>query len=192
MTPSHGTRSRAAPTITITDHDKKEEPLNIINRIDMKPWIVRDTEAEQVQDGTFSRLTLLADGQHTAGSLTVNRARLEAGSPGAPSHRHLHATETIFVIAGSLDVLVGEDVSALGAGDMVVLPPGTTHAFAPTSGGSADMLAVYTPGQHRFEYYRLLESLYRGHATLEDLRASSDRYDNHYVESAAWQAVHPW
>lgn len=163
-----------------------------MNTTDTTPWIVRNAEAERVQDGEFSGLTLLADGEHTGGALTVNRALLEAGSPGAPSHRHLHATETIFVIAGSLDVLVGEEVSALGAGDMVVLPPGTAHAFAPTSGASADMLAVYTPGQHRFDYYRLLERLYRGTATLEELRATSDHYDNHYVESPAWQAIHPW
>ena len=86
-----------------------------MNTIDTQAWIVRDAEAEQVQDGEFSRIILLADGEHTGGGLTVNRARLEVGSPGAPSHRHLHATETIFVIDGSLDVLVGEEVSALGA-----------------------------------------------------------------------------
>jgi quercetin dioxygenase-like cupin family protein len=163
-----------------------------MSMISTTPWMIRDVEAEQVKDGEFSVLALLADGEHTAGSLTVNRARLGAGSPGAPSHRHLHATETIFVIGGFLDILVGERVSTLGAGDMVVLPPGTTHAFAPTTGRSADMLAIYTPGQHRFEYYRLLERLYSGDATLEDLRASSDHYDNHYVESPGWQAVHPW
>jgi len=163
-----------------------------MNTIDTQAWIVRNAEAEQVQDGEFSRITLLADGEHTGGGLTVNRARLEVGSPGAPSHRHLHATETIFVIDGSLDVLVGEEVSTLGAGDLVVLPPGTAHAFAPTSGAYADMLAVYTPGQRRFEYYRMLERLYRGEVTLAELQATSDLYDNHYVESPAWQAVHPW
>lgn len=162
-----------------------------MNPNNVTPWIVRGSEAEQVQDGEFSRLTLLADGEHTAGSLTVNRARLEVGSPGAPSHLHRRATETILVIAGSLDVLIGDEVSALGTGDMVVLPPGTTHAFAPTRGCCADMFAVYTPGQHRFEYYRLLERLYRGEATLEELQATSDHYDNHYVQSPTWQAIHP-
>lgn len=156
------------------------------------PWLVRHQTSEKVQDGPTSVIELLADGEHTGEALTVNRARLEVGSPGAPSHLHRSATETIFVIEGSLDVLVGEDVAVLAAGDMVVLPPGTAHAFAPSNGAWADMLAVYTPGQHRFEYYRLLERLFRGEATLDDLTATSDLYDNHYVESAAWQSVHPW
>ena len=155
----------------------------------IRPWIVRQAEAERVQDGEWSALTLLADGEHTGGALTVNRAALDDGSPGAPPHQHTLATETIVVLGGSLDVLVDDVVTALGAGDLVVLPPGTPHAFAPTQGFSADMLAVYTPGQRRFGYYRLLERLYRGEASLKDLLATSEQYDNHYVESPVWEAA---
>lgn len=151
------------------------------------PWLVRGHEAEKVQDGATSELILLADAEHSDGQLTVNRARLQAGSPGAPAHRHHSTTETIFVIGGSLDVLVEEDVHTVRAGDLIVLSPGTTHAFAPTAGHDADMLAIFTPGLDRFEYYRLLERLYRGTATLAELTATSSRYDNHYAQSAVWE-----
>jgi quercetin dioxygenase-like cupin family protein len=166
---------------TMTDPRTSTDP-NVTNR----PWIQRASDAERVQDGPTSSIVLLADAEHTDGQLTINRAFLEVGSPGAPAHRHLDTTEAIFVISGSLDVLVEEQVHTLVAGDLVVLPPGTAHAFAPSEGHPADMLAVFTPGQDRFEYYRLLERLHLGSATLQDLAATSHRYDNHYTESDVW------
>ena len=150
--------------------------------------IVRSTTAERLADGPTSTLTLLVDGEHTTGATTINRAHLAAGSPGAPAHRHENATETIFVISGSLDVLVDNTVHTLLAGDLVFLAAGTAHAFAPTPGLEADMLAIYTPGQERFAYYRMLEQLHLGEVTLADLQATSDRFDNHYVDSPAWRA----
>lgn len=149
--------------------------------------IVRGDEAERVADGPTSTITLLADREHTNGATSINRAYLAAGSPGAPAHRHDHATETIFVIAGSLDVLIDDEVHTLAAGDLVFIAAGTTHAFAPTPGLEADTLSIYTPGQERFPYYRMLEQLHRGEITLADLQATSDRFDNRYVDSAVWR-----
>ncbi|HWS34946.1 MAG TPA: cupin domain-containing protein [Actinoplanes sp.] len=150
-------------------------------------WIARAATAEHVQDGPTSELHLLADAQHTGGALTINRAILDVGSPGAPAHSHSRTTEAILVLDGSLDVLTGDRVATLTTGDLVVIQPGVVHAFAPTAGCVADMLAVYTPGQQRFEYYRLLERLYRGEATVDDLTAGADRYDNRYATSETWK-----
>jgi quercetin dioxygenase-like cupin family protein len=149
--------------------------------------IVRAVSAETIADGPTSSITLLADGEHTAGATTINRAFLAAGSPGAPAHRHQHATETIFVVDGSLDVLIGDDIHTLTAGDLVFIDAGTAHAFAPTPGSTADMLAIYTPGQERFAYYRMLQQLHLGEITLAELQATSDRFDNHYVDSPRWR-----
>ena len=149
--------------------------------------IVRGRAAEQLADGPTSTITLLVDGEHTNGATTINRAHLAIGSPGAPAHRHKNATETIFVIHGSLDVLIGDDIHTLVAGDLVFIAADTAHAFAPTPGFEADMLAIYSPGQERFSYYRMLEQLHLGQITLADLQATSERFDNHYVDSAVWR-----
>ncbi|MFB6610890.1 cupin domain-containing protein [Agromyces sp. NPDC056379] len=149
--------------------------------------IVRGGTAEQLADGPTSTITLLVDGEHTTGATTINRAALAVGSPGAPAHRHEHATETILVIDGSLDVLIDDTVHTLAAGDLVFIAAGIAHAFAPTPGHDADMLAIYTPGQERFAYYRMLEQLHHGEITLAELQATSDRFDNHYVDSPAWR-----
>ena len=155
------------------------------------PRVVRNDGAERVQDGDTSELVLLADAAHTHGTLSINRALLAPGSPGAPVHSHQSTTEAIFVIDGSLDVLVDEDVATLVAGDLVILTPGTVHAFAPTADHAADMLAIFSPGQDRFDYYRLLERLYRGTSTLEELQRVAGTYDNHYAQSVVWQRHRP-
>lgn len=152
------------------------------------PVIVRAADAESLQDGPTSLITLLADAGATGGALTANKATFEQGSPGAPAHFHTKATEMFFVLDGEMRILVGEEVVRLGKGDFLTVPPTVPHAFAPAPGGEAELLVVFTPGLHRFDYYRLLERVHRGEATVQDIRDSSQRYDNHYFESPVWTA----
>ncbi|MEO3783769.1 cupin domain-containing protein [Actinocorallia sp. B10E7] len=149
--------------------------------------LVRAEQASLVQDGATSLITLLADAGATGGALTANRATLEKGSPGAPAHFHTKASEMFFVLDGAMRFLVGEEVVTLGEGDFLTVPPNVPHAFAPAPGRAADMLVVFTPGMERFDYYRLLERVYRGEATVQDIRDSSEKYDNHYFTSDVWQ-----
>ncbi|MEV7017154.1 cupin domain-containing protein [Streptomyces sp. NPDC093991] len=153
-----------------------------------RPVLVRADSAETLRDGAASLITLLADSDGTQGALTANRATLRKGSPGAPAHFHTRATEMFFVLGGSLRVLLGDRIVTLGAGDFVTVPPRLPHAFAPARDEEADVLVAFTPGMDRFDYYRLLERVHRGEATVEDIRASSERYDNHYCASPLWQA----
>jgi mannose-6-phosphate isomerase-like protein (cupin superfamily) len=152
------------------------------------PVLVRGTDAETLADGPTSLITLLVDAPATHGSLTVNRSLLRKGSPGAPPHFHTRATETFFVLDGSLQVLAGEDILTLQQGDLLVIPPHLPHAFAPAAGREADILVTFTPGIARFDYYRLLERVYRGEAEPAEIGASSEQFDNHYFDSATWRA----
>lgn len=133
-----------------------------------------------------SVLTLLADPEHTGGALTANRSLLRAGSAGAPPHLHRRSAEMFYLLDGALDVLVDEDVTTLGPGDLLVVPAGTAHAFAPAAGSDADVLVVFTPGTARFDYYRLLDDLHRGTASAQDVLDSQQRFDNHYVDDPVW------
>jgi hypothetical protein len=63
------------------------------------------------------------------------------------------------------------------------------HAFATIPGHSADFLIVQAPGIPRFEYFRLAERVSRGEATLAELMATQDLYDNHFLESPVWRAA---
>ena len=151
------------------------------------PVIVRAEWAEVLADGPTSRITLLAEAGATGGAFTANRAELRRGSPGAPPHHHRRMTESLHVLDGTLRVLIGEEIVTLGKGDLVVIPPLLAHAFAPPPGEEAELLAVFTPGTARFDYYRLLERLYRGEATARELVETAELYDNHYVDSPRWR-----
>ncbi|MFC5147496.1 MULTISPECIES: cupin domain-containing protein [Streptomyces] len=152
------------------------------------PVLVRAAEATVLSDAPGSLITLLADSDTTGGAFTSNRATLAEGTAGAPAHFHTRATEFFFVLDGALEVLTGETVVTLEKNDFLAVPPGMPHAFAPAAGRSADALVVFTPGMGRFDYYRLLDRVARGEASVEEIKESAERYDNHYVDSPVWRA----
>ncbi|MFE7528069.1 cupin domain-containing protein [Kitasatospora sp. NPDC057542] len=152
------------------------------------PVLTRCAEAETCTDPSAT-MTLLADSAPAEGGFTVYRSTFAAGAAGAPAHLHTRAWELFFVISGSLRVLVGEEVTVLGAGDFLAVPPHTPHAFAAAPGAEADVLCVFTPGMDRFDYLRLLGSVMRGESDPGAIAASAERFDNHYVDSPAWRAA---
>ncbi|WP_433162697.1 cupin domain-containing protein [Kribbella sp. CA-247076] len=151
----------------------------------MEPVLIRADDAEVL---SASGVTLFADVEATGGHLTSHRSVFHPGKEGAPPHLHKEAAELFFVLSGSLRVLTGEDVITLAQGDFLVVPPNTPHAFEAAGDTEAEVLFVLTHAKPRFGYYRLLEGVYRGETDPAELGKTSDLYDNHYVESAAWQA----
>ena len=108
---------------------------------------------------------------------------------GAPPHFHSGAAELFYVLDGKLDVLLGEEIVTITANDLLVVPAGLPHAFAPSPHASADVLFVYTPSKPRFDYYRLLERVYTGEVDGAELARTQDQFDNHYVDSAVWSST---
>ncbi|MFD9405479.1 cupin domain-containing protein [Streptomyces sp. NPDC059989] len=148
----------------------------------MNEIATRAATAEAIYDAPGSLITLLTD----TAELTCNTATFDEGAAGAPVHFHTKATEFFHVTAGRLDVLVGDEVQTLDAGDFIAIPPGVKHAFAPAPGHTASVFVGFTPGMGRFDYYRLLGRVNAGEATVQDIKDSSSTYDNHYAESEAW------
>ncbi|MEU4802482.1 cupin domain-containing protein [Actinosynnema sp. NPDC023587] len=147
--------------------------------------LIRADQAEKLTADPAAVVTLLAD----LDGLTCNRSTFLDGANGAPPHFHTRASELFFVLDGTLQVLLDQDVITLARGDFLVVPPRTPHAFGAAEGADADVLFVFTPGLGRFDYYRLLDRVRRGQADPAGIGASQDRYDNHYVDSPAWQAA---
>ena len=156
-----------------------------MNTTPFAPVLTRATEAETTSDPS-SVMTLLADCDHTAGQLTSYRSTFAEGAVGAPAHLHTAASELFFVIDGSLEVLVGEEIIVLDAGDFLIVTPHTPHAFAAAPGRTADVLFVFTPGAGRFDCLRLLGRVTRGEADPQEIKDSAQRFDNHYVDSPVW------
>jgi quercetin dioxygenase-like cupin family protein len=152
------------------------------------PVLTRHADAETCADPS-SVIILLAESGANADGFTSYRSHFAKGGAGAPAHFHTRATELFFVISGSLQVLIGEEVTILNEGDFLAVPPHTPHAFAAAPGCEADVLFVFTPGMGRFDYLRLLGRVMRGEADPKEIAESSERFDNHYVDSPAWRAA---
>jgi quercetin dioxygenase-like cupin family protein len=149
--------------------------------------LVRSADAEVLDGDPGGTITLLADATDTGGALTAHRSTFRAGAAGAPPHTHDRATELFLVLDGALRVLVDRDVTVLRAGDLLVVPPGVPHAFEAAPGADAEVLFVLAPARERAEYYRLLDRVHRGLAGWAEVGASQERFDNHYVDSPAWE-----
>ncbi|SUA44967.1 Uncharacterised protein [Nocardia africana] len=72
------------------------------------------------------------------------------------------------VLDGSMRILLGAKCY-----------PQSPMGSRPAAGADAERLMVFTPRLHRFDYDRRLEQVHRGEASVEEIRASSQRYDNH-------------
>lgn len=149
--------------------------------------IVGPDEGEILGDGNSS-LRLLTDASDTDGALSSLEIRLAPGADGAAPHFHTVSAELFYVIEGELQVLVDDRIVTAGAGSSIVVPKRMVHAFGATPGAATRLLIALTPGTERFGYFRLLERIRSGDATYEELLASQDTYDNHYVDAPAWWA----
>jgi quercetin dioxygenase-like cupin family protein len=147
--------------------------------------VIRAAEAETV-DSPPHLITLLADGNDTAGAFSIIRVDLRPGRDGAAPHSHMGFSELLYVMDGDVEILAGDRISTAHAGDLVAVPPGTAHAFGALATGPASLLAVISPGIDRFPYFRHLAAVANGEipGLAADIPAS---YDSRLVESAAWR-----
>ncbi|MGI5232184.1 cupin domain-containing protein [Actinoallomurus sp. CA-142502] len=92
----------------------------------------------------------------------------------------------LFIIDGTLELLVGSEIITANPGDFLVVPASCDHAFRATPLSTADALIVITPGVERFDYLRQVARIRRGEAGRDSLLAEQDRYDTHFVASPVW------
>ena len=148
--------------------------------------VVRQADAEVIGIPAVTG-RLYADSSATGGALSTQRITLRHGAAGATPHHHTGSSELFYVISGDAEILTGERVLTAAEGDLVVVPPGTVHAFAAAPEADADLLIILAPGVERFEYFRQLQRIAAGQATLESILETQDLYDNHFDDSPAWQ-----
>jgi quercetin dioxygenase-like cupin family protein len=59
-------------------------------------------------------------------------------------HRHNRADTVLYVLAGTADVLVGDEVVSARAGDRILVAPGVFHGFV-TKDESVTFLSIQSP-----------------------------------------------
>src|SRR5919202_928865 len=95
-------------------------------------WIVGDT------------MTLIATGETTGGSLVLLE-NLTARGGGPPPHVHTREDEFWYVLDGTFEIRIGDDVHTLGPGGFAYAPRGTGHNFRNTAPTPSRVLVGFTP-----------------------------------------------
>lgn len=98
----------------------------------------------------WGRLVWLSNRERAGFDATIGYVEI-APHTSNPTHRHHTCSETLFVLDGTLDHVVGADTVALERGDVLVVPPGMAHGAANTGGTTARMVVVYDAGERDFE-----------------------------------------
>ena len=96
-------------------------------------WIVGDT------------MTLKATSESTGGKLVLLE-NLTAPGGGPPPHIHTREDEFFYVLDGSFEIRIGDEVHSVGAGGFAFVPRGTVHNFRNTAESVSRILVGFTPG----------------------------------------------
>ena len=96
-------------------------------------WIVGDT------------MTLKSTGESTGGSLLLLE-NLTAPGGGPPPHIHSRDDEFFYVLDGTFEIRIGNELHALGPGGHAYVPRGTIHNFTNTADTPSRILVGFTPG----------------------------------------------
>jgi mannose-6-phosphate isomerase-like protein (cupin superfamily) len=95
-------------------------------------WIVADT------------MTLKATGDTTGGSLLLLE-NLTVPGGGPPPHVHTREDEFWYVLDGTFEIRIGDEVHALGPGGFAFAPRGTVHNFRNTAATPSRIVVGFTP-----------------------------------------------
>jgi mannose-6-phosphate isomerase-like protein (cupin superfamily) len=95
-----------------------------------------------------------------ADRLTVQVTYAPGGGP-PPAHYHPGQDERFEVLAGELQVKIGDERRALGPGDTLEVPRGTVHSM--WNPGDEPVRAIWetTPGGRTLDWFRTIDALHR-------------------------------
>jgi mannose-6-phosphate isomerase-like protein (cupin superfamily) len=151
-------------------------------------FVIEESDTEKVNTDN-AVLSLLADASDTDGAIGADRISIAVGADGARPHHHKASSEIFYVLDGKLAILLHDRVETVGKGGLVVVPPGTRHAFGAAPGYPVDLLVIATPGVERFAYFRLLPAILRNEFSEEQSDEMHAKYDVHFEASPAWTAA---
>lgn len=130
--------------------------------------------------GPGDHYTFLVTGEESGGAYFAMEALVPPGG-GPPPHVHTREDETFYVLEGSIEFLLGDDLRTAGPGDFVNVPRGTVHRFLNTGTETARLILTFTPAglEKWFE-----ETLERAPNTFDEVPDNVAEVVARYVEAA--------
>jgi quercetin dioxygenase-like cupin family protein len=131
-----------------------------------------------MEPGSLVRFKILS--RDTDGLLEMYERELPPRTIGADPHLHRTTTETFYVVSGHPSILCGSARRQYAPGSIVVVPPGTVHAYDNTTDAPVKVLICFTPGLGHEEFFRELSVLKAGPSEVyqERLDALRRRFDS--------------
>lgn len=98
----------------------------------------------------FRRERYLVSRDQGATSLTVKELELR---PGWEGRLHTHPTDiAVMVMAGAVQIIVGDEIRTVRAGSTLVAPPGVPHKLINELWTPAQLLAIYPTAELETEF----------------------------------------
>jgi quercetin dioxygenase-like cupin family protein len=118
---------------------------------------------------------VLAGAAQTGGAYAAYLATCPTGV-GAPPHRHAAQDEAFLVLEGEFDLMLGEEVHRLKAGDFAAAPRGLLHAFTGAGPGASRLAIFSTPAGHEAFFEDCAAALEAGTFSPETGREICERH----------------
>jgi quercetin dioxygenase-like cupin family protein len=90
-------------------------------------------------------VTLKVESRMTNGAYAIFENVVPPGR-GVPLHVHTREDETLYVVEGNLQVVLGDKTQVTTAGDFVNMPRGVPHRFQNVGSQPAKLLLSFNPG----------------------------------------------
>jgi mannose-6-phosphate isomerase-like protein (cupin superfamily) len=131
----------------------------------LKPVLIRRGEGEQVFDGSATFTRKLSASQ-TGGRFSCIETVIENGFMIGPPHLHHQLDEVMYVIEGTITMMVGEEVVEVHEGDWHLRPKKIVHTFWNTCGKRARTIDLFVPGGFE-DYLFRLSAVYKKNGKIE-------------------------
>jgi quercetin dioxygenase-like cupin family protein len=140
----------------------------------------RPADTGEIYVGPGDLYRFLVTGAETGGAYFAMEAFVPPGG-GPPPHVHTHEDETFYVLEGTCEFLLGDDVVTAAPGDFVSVPRGQVHRFTNTGDTVTRLILTFTPAgiEHFF-----METLERAASMDAPIPDNVDEVAARYAEAA--------
>lgn len=117
----------------------------------LKPVHVPAGTISKAADGIYAGFPKIRS-EHTNGQFCCQEITLQPKHAGPPPHLHKELDEIMYVLEGTVHVLVGDMVTAINAGDYHMRPHGIVHTFWNSGDVPARFIDMY-PNQDFLSFF---------------------------------------
>ncbi len=125
----------------------------VLGEFDPRSLVVGPEEGTTVHFGQAKSVRFIITGEQTGGHYSIVEHPVAPGFVGSPYHTHHGEDQYSYVLEGSVNVLIGDDVVEVPTGGFILKPRGIAHAFWNPGPEPAAVLELVAPGG--FEQYFL-------------------------------------